>query len=101
MPSKAVRRGIYFSEEDNDLLKYIDSQPVSASKFVTQVIREKMEGRLNPVPLATDDITNRQLLKEIQNLLRSHPAQPRPKEAAEPISYSGSYGNLLSGMDDF
>jgi len=107
--SKAVRRGIYFSEEDSDLLEYIDSQEVSASKFVTQIIREKKEGRLGTASLGNDDLTNRQLLQELKAFMESRsfmsPAAPEPNpfnqvQSSDEISYGGSFSNVLSGLDD-
>ncbi|MCL1949020.1 MAG: hypothetical protein FWF59_04735 [Turicibacter sp.] len=106
--SKAVRRGIYFSEEDSDLLAFIDSQEVSASKFVTQIIREKKEGRLGNAP-ASDDLTNRQLLKELKTLIESRsfaggasePAPYNQIQSSDDISYGGVYSNVLSSLDDF
>ena len=108
--AQAVRRGIYFSESDADLLEYIDSQEVSASKFVTQIIREKMEGRLHqPLPLSEEDLTNRQLLEEIKSLMENvkgfgHGVQSRlfnQIKSSDEIGYSGKATVYLDGMDDF
>lgn len=105
--SKAVRRGIYFSEEDSDLLEYIDSQEVSASKFITQIIREKKEGRLGAAPVK-DDLSNRELLQELKTLLESRTFAASEEansfnqvQSSDDISYGGSYSNVLSGLDDF
>lgn len=107
--SKAVRRGIYFSEEDSDLLEYIDSQGVSASKFVTQIIREKKEGRLGAAPVASNDLSNRELLKELKAFMeaRAFMSQNASEESpfnqvqsSDEISYGGTYSNMLNALDD-
>ena len=107
--SKAVRRGIYFSEEDSDLLDFIDSQEVSASKFVTQIIREKKEGRLGG-PLSGEDLSNRQLLQELKSFIETKSfvaGTPQMQnnfnhiQSSDEISYGGSFSNALSVMDEF
>lgn len=54
------RRSIYFTEDDSDLLEYVNQKDIAFNRYLMRLIREDME--------RDGDISNKQLLLELKEL---------------------------------
>ncbi len=65
------RTSLYFAPSENDLLEFVNSQPVKRNKFIISLIREAYErqkaGETEQTQIQ-DKITNEDLLNEIKSL---------------------------------
>lgn len=72
-----VRRSLYFSPDDIELLKYADSRPINRNQYILKLIREDMERDPNAPKPTTAEVSvmdlNQMLseLKEIKDLIKS------------------------------
>ena len=62
------RRSVYFSEDDSDLLDYINRKDVAFNRYLMRLIREDME--------RDEDISNKQLLLELKELIPTFMTTP-------------------------
>lgn len=62
------RRSVYFSEDDSDLLEYINQKDVAFNRYLMRLIREDME--------RDGDISNKQLLLELKELIPTFMMNP-------------------------
>ena len=65
------RRSIYFTEDDSDLLEYVNQKDITFNRYLMRLIREDME--------RDGDISNKELLTQLKELLSAfNVPQPYP-----------------------
>ena len=66
------RRSIYFTEDDLDLLEYVNRKDIAFNRYLMRLIREDME--------RDGDISNKQLLLELKEMFPTFttPSSPPP-----------------------
>ena len=75
------RRSIYFTEDDLDLLEYVNQKDIAFNRYLMRLIREDME--------RDGDITNKQLLLELKEMFPTFttPSPPPPYPYPYPYPY--------------
>ncbi len=75
------RRSIYFTEDDLDLLEYVNQKDIAFNRYLMRLIREDME--------RDGDITNKQLLLELKEMFPTFttPSSPPPYPYPYPYPY--------------
>lgn len=72
-----VRRSLYFSQEDIELLNYADSRPINRNQYILNLIREDMDRDPNALNFKTVEVSMIDLkkvmteLEEIKGLIKS------------------------------
>ena len=72
-----VRRSLYFSQDDIELLKYADSRPINRNQYILNLIREDMNRDPNALNFKTVEVSMIDLQKvmtelgEIKSLIKS------------------------------